>query len=186
MQKLPPESFVEDLLKVCSSLNQVQVPYMIIGGLAVALWATPRATVDLDFIISLQEEDFPKFKAALEATKLDFISIHLFKLKKIKIIRFSLCKQSHELIVVDLLLADNEFLKNAIQRRQSFPLLKERIYVVTPEDLILLKLMSLRPQDIVDIQNVILHQKKLDKLYLMSSAKKLKVVSELRKFLPSA
>ena len=76
MQKLPPESFIEDLLNVCSTLNQLQVPYMLIGGLAVALWAAPRATVDLDFIISLQEGDFPKFKSALEATKLDFISPH--------------------------------------------------------------------------------------------------------------
>ena len=185
MQKLPPESFIEDLLNVCSTLNQLQVPYMLIGGLAVALWAAPRATVDLDFIISLQEGDFPKFKSALEATKLDFISPHLFKLKKIKIVRFCLCKKEHELIMVDLILAENEFLKNAIQRRQSFPLLKETIYVVTPEDLILLKLMSLRPQDTVDIQNIILHQKKIDKLYLKTWAKKLKVVESLKKFLVS-
>ncbi|MBI3017728.1 MAG: nucleotidyl transferase AbiEii/AbiGii toxin family protein [Deltaproteobacteria bacterium] len=186
MQKLPPESFVEDLLNVCSTLNQLQVPYMLIGGLAVALWATPRATVDLDFVISLREEDFSKFKSALEATKLDFISPHLFKLKKITIVRFCLCKKAHELIMVDLILAENEFLKNAIQRRQSFPLLKENVYVVTPEDLILLKLLSLRPQDVVDIQNVILHQKKLDKGYLMMWAKKLKLVSHLKKFLSSS
>lgn len=183
MQKLPPESFVEDLLNVCSALNKTQCPYMIIGGLAVSLWATPRATVDLDFAILLQEEDFSEFKKKLEKTNLDFISLHFFKLKKIKIIRFSLRKHGHELLTVDLILADNEFLRNAIKRRQSFQLSDKTIFVTTPEDLILLKFMSNRPQDLADIQNIITQQKKIDTFYLTQWAKKLKLFSQLKKVL---
>lgn len=187
MNRFPHESFIEDLLNVCSSLNQIQVPYMLIGGLAVALWANPRATIDLDFIILLKEEDVNNFRTSLEDTKLKFIGLHFFKLKKIKIVRFSLCtKNIQGLITVDLLLADNPFLEDALKRRASFTLLDQKIFVTTPEDLILLKLMSFRPQDIADITNLITTQKNMNFKYLRAQAKKLKVTQELKKFLKTS
>jgi len=161
VKHLPPESFVDDLLTVCSALNQLEIPYMIIGGIAVALWANPRATIDLDFVIAL----------------------HFFELKKIKIIRFSLCKDTHDLLTIDLILAIDSFLKAALDRRVSFTLSNQKLYAITPEDLILLKLSSARPQDIVDVTNVIAAQKGLDLPYLTKWAKQLKLTSQLKKLL---
>ena len=156
---------------------------MVIGGIAVALWANPRATIDLDFAILLESDNIDEFKSKLEKTSLKFIALHLLKLKKINIIRFSLCKSKHELITVDLLLVSEKFLKNALDRRIALSLSSQKLYVATAEDLILLKLISHRPQDKVDISNIISSNSKLDFRYLKKWAKYLEREELLKNFL---
>ena len=36
------------LVEITTILDELRIPYMLIGGLAVSLWGEPRATLDVD------------------------------------------------------------------------------------------------------------------------------------------
>jgi len=53
----PKKSRLLDVLAaIIDSFKRVRVGYMIIGAWALAVWGRPRATMDLDFFVMLEEE----------------------------------------------------------------------------------------------------------------------------------
>lgn len=52
---------LELLRKVCKSLEQLEIPYMVSGSLAMNTYTVPRMTRDLDIVVNLQVGDFEKF-----------------------------------------------------------------------------------------------------------------------------
>ena len=48
-----------ELIDLCSLLNDEQIDFCLIGGLAVAILAKPRATEDIDLLILINEEKIP-------------------------------------------------------------------------------------------------------------------------------
>jgi hypothetical protein len=50
-------NFLKVIEDVCSALDTAGVRYALIGGFAMALRGVQRATVDLDFILMLQDLD---------------------------------------------------------------------------------------------------------------------------------
>lgn len=57
-------------------------------------------------------------------------------------------------IIVDFLLADSEFLRSALARKRQTPLRGEMISVVALEDLMLLKMLAGRLQDLADLEKI--------------------------------
>ncbi|MBN4050080.1 hypothetical protein JYT17_00500 [Nitrospira defluvii] len=53
------------LLRVVDSLEKQGVPYALVGGHAVALHGAVRGTIDLDFVIHLNERGFKSAEQAL-------------------------------------------------------------------------------------------------------------------------
>ncbi len=45
------------LIEVIVILEDLAIPYMLIGGLAVAQWGVPRATLDIDLTIWVEPEE---------------------------------------------------------------------------------------------------------------------------------
>jgi len=77
-------------------------------------------------------------------------------------------------ISADFLFADNEFARQALQRKERVSLADAAVNIATPEDLILLKLLSGREQDRLDAAKVLeIQAVRLDKKYLTSWAAKL-------------
>jgi|SRR3989338_3726020 len=54
-----------DLIKICKSLNEQGVKYLLIGGFAVILHGFIRGTKDIDFLVDSSEENIRKAKKAL-------------------------------------------------------------------------------------------------------------------------
>ncbi len=67
-------------------------------------------------------------------------------------------------------LAESDFQREVLQRRQQDPLGDWAAWMVTPEDLILLKLLAYRPEDQVDIADILFIQRALDEHYLQNGA----------------
>jgi hypothetical protein len=59
------------LLEVSAILDELRIPYMLIGGLAVAQWEEPRATLDIDVTIWVEPERLEK-----TVSDLVFVSRH--------------------------------------------------------------------------------------------------------------
>ena len=86
-------------------------------------------------------------------------------------------------IDVDLFLAESSFQQELLKRAKPEPIDDVMVRMVTPEDLILLKLLARRPRDLADIGDVLFIQGTLDETYLRPWATELGVLSELEKVL---
>jgi hypothetical protein len=53
---------IHDLLeRICSKLEQHDIPYMLSGSLAMLTYTTPRMTRDIDIVINIQSADLDNF-----------------------------------------------------------------------------------------------------------------------------
>ena len=157
---------------------------MVIGGIAVGIWAAPRATVDLDFIIGITEDRLSSFIQAASAAGLVVFDPKPMEFKRVKMLRMFLKGTDERLLMLDFILADDEYKQTSLKRTVLIPWEGEDIQVASPEDIILFKLLSGRGQDKVDVENIILAQKdSLDKNYLKCWAEKLSVTESLIPYL---
>jgi hypothetical protein len=56
---------LEDLARICESLNRSQARYLLIGGFAVIAHGGGRTTKDIDFLIDASPENVARVKTAL-------------------------------------------------------------------------------------------------------------------------
>jgi hypothetical protein len=61
----------ESLRKICEALNEHQVEYMLIGGVAVGFHGFPRSTADIDFWYNPTVSNFTKLILGLKSMGLD-------------------------------------------------------------------------------------------------------------------
>ncbi|OGW39589.1 MAG: hypothetical protein A2Y97_12000 [Nitrospirae bacterium RBG_13_39_12] len=149
---------IESLKELCSFLEDQGIEYMLIGGLAVGIWGEPRATVDIDFLVAIGLDDFDTLKHKLiKSSRFVFIHDKPMVFGKITFLRTTL--RSNTDISVDFLFADDEFKNRALQRKQTVKIKEFLINISSPEDLILLKLLSGREQDMLDAEKIIKIQK---------------------------
>ena len=169
---------VEDLKvllkKVCSELRKNKMKFCLAGGWAVSMIGTARTTMDIDILIVLDENIKKKVVSILE-NSFNLIQSHEkeMELNNITIWRNILSlKEKKEPYMLDLLKADNDYLKTVIERRIEIDYEGTVIPIISIEDLIIIKLASFRKQDQVDIENLIHSGTPIDWEYLESTIKK--------------
>jgi len=86
-------------------------------------------------------------------------------------------------VVVDLILAREPFLTAALARRQHRQLGEIGTYVVSAEDLVLMKLQAGKPQDLIDVREVAAAQP-LNMPYIRRWAARLRLKTRLSRALP--
>ena len=57
MQRNWKMDLLEELKKICEKLDQNNIEYALCGGLALAVYAKPRATLDIEYLKSISDED---------------------------------------------------------------------------------------------------------------------------------
>lgn len=66
---------LQHLKELCLFLDNTGIEYMLVGGLAVGIWGEPRATVDIDFLVSFDTDDFSVLSQKISDSKV-FTFIH--------------------------------------------------------------------------------------------------------------
>ena len=129
------------LCAIAKSLHQLRIPYIVTGGFAVAIWGRPRFTADIDIVIELMPED-----ASTLADKLLLLDKDCYVSKKS--INEALTRRGEFNFIhpptgmkVDFWIKKDEFDKLKIQRAISKTINKVKIKFISPEDLILSKLL---------------------------------------------
>ncbi len=149
---------IRSLKELCSFLEDQGIEYMLIGGLAVSIWGEPRATADIDFLVALGLDDFDILKHKLiESSRFVFMHDKPMVFGKITFLRATM--KSNTDISVVFLFADDEFKHRALQRKETVKVKDFSVNISTPEDLIILKLLSGRDQDRLDAEKIIKIQK---------------------------
>ena len=146
-------SLLDELKKLTQSLEADKIEYAICGGLAMAIHGFVRATVDIDLLI-LSESLDDAWKIAknlgydIEGLPLDFHE------DRVKIRRLSKVDNEHKsLLTIDFLLV-TDALKDVWANRQLIEWEEDKTWVVSREGLIVLKTISGRSQDLVDIERL--------------------------------
>ncbi|RKX76828.1 MAG: hypothetical protein DRP87_10865 [Spirochaetes bacterium] len=141
---------LEELKNLIAKLNEENIEYALCGGLAMAVYALPRATLDIDLLIdesSLERTTRAVYDLGftLKAEPMEFHGgkIHIHRLSKIE-------PGTGETLILDLLIVTPE-LKSVWNKRMEVEWEHGNISVVSPEGLILLKSFRNSGQDKDDI-----------------------------------
>ncbi len=145
--------------RLVSELDNNSIKYAITGGYAVALHGVVRATIDIDLILMLTKESFEKFALIMKKMGLvsrvpvnpsELIEFREDYILKRNLIAWSFVNFKDPSQVVDVLLTED--LKKIKTTRVTIGNLK--VNIVTVSELIRMKQISARPQDLIDIENL--------------------------------
>ena len=143
------EQLLADALRVLEGLG---IAHALIGGGARNAYAEPRATRDVDFVVEVDPEQLRALERALAhagfrpATRVGGDEA----VPDLVLYRDSAGRR------IDVLFAHTDFERSALERAIVKPAQRDRdARVVSPEDLIVYKILADRPQDRVDVIDVV-------------------------------
>lgn len=156
--------------KAIDLLNETNTPRLLVGGLAVGIVGEPRVTNDADFIIRIDRKKFKVFLAAAKKKGFKFNR----KVVQETFDTRGVFRLHHSRLHIDFIKLSIALEKSAFQRKRKVKIMGRQVFIPTPEDLILLKLMPGRGRDILDVENIFIrHEKSLDIKYLKEWAMKI-------------
>ena len=178
------EVLLKALKHVWVSLEPLQVPMAVMGGLALAAWRHVRATRDVDLLIAVSEEDLEPLLGTLTSAGLR--TKHqppLISVGSLQILQLLYEPPGAYMdLQVDLLLAQSEYHRQALARRVPTRLsaLNLDLYVLACEDLIVHKLLAGRLLDRADAAMLLrINRADLDLEYLVGCTTLLSLEAEL-------
>jgi hypothetical protein len=150
-------NLIESFLLLNRFFQKYKLRYCLIGGMAAGYWGEPRFTKDMDFtVVSPKQEDL---KELLKKEKFQFEEKGTGQLQVVRHGKLS--------FIADLIFSETDYQDWVIQRAVSVQMFGVTVPICSAEDLIILKLIANRRQDLLDIENVLKNQSgRLDKTYL--------------------
>ena len=177
---------MKELSKALKDFSQVFgdlcVEYAVMGGIAVRAHGIPRPTQDVDFTVAIERSRLPQFYEA--AGRLGYTVPEIYvsgwvdQVAGMPLVRVRRYVEGRG-VDVDVFLAESPFQRELLGRARIEQIDDFTVRVVTPEDLILLKLLARRPRDLADVGDVFFTQGRLDEAYLRRWAQELGVLTEL-------
>lgn len=154
----------EDALgSLARALDALSIPYMVIGGHANAVWGAPRSTVDIDVTLWLDESRISDLIEALAPCFFPRVADPAAFVRDTRVLPVA----TKSGLGADLIFGMLPFEDEAIRRARPIAIGGYEVRFCTPEDLILLKIVSDREQDLADIRGVVrLQGERLDLEYL--------------------
>ena len=156
------ESFLaQSLSTLITDFNRRSLQYALAGGWAYSALVEPRATTDIDILLLLEQPSRDQLQLLLSSL-FDSIIVHptAMVFRGVSIWRCVGILNNQE-VVIDLLLADSEYLRTALARRRKILFHTLSVPIVTVEDLILLKTLAGRLQDQADLEKIKIRQDEL-------------------------
>jgi hypothetical protein len=132
------------------ALEREGAPYVVVGALAVAVHGAPRATTDIDLLVSRESLDQVRDVARSVGFTLEALPIRFRDGMEMR--RLTKVREGDHL-TLDLLLVDATLLP-VWESRQRIATEAGTIWVASREALIQMKVVAGRPQDIFDVQRL--------------------------------
>ena len=150
---------VDFFQRITDALEEEKIPYMLSGSVAMSIYTVPRATRDIDFVIHLLPQYIDSFVSRIEegyycdkdAVKdaVENIGDHTM---------FNIIDYASSFKADFVILKDNEFRQEEFNRKVKIDYFGKPVYVVSPEDLLISKLIWIQgiqsAKQMEDIQNL--------------------------------
>ncbi|MHA2020264.1 MAG: DUF6036 family nucleotidyltransferase [Candidatus Thorarchaeota archaeon] len=179
------EEFPEILQKLCTYLNDNEIEYVIVGGVAVMYHGVPRTTVDIDIILQLEQEQISSFT--------DFLNSKGFSASIVDI-QTALNEKSHStsffkdsLLRLDIQGVNSDFDRMTLDRAILVDLFGTSIRIGSAEDTLVNKILFQGEQDLRDALGILKRNpEKLDFDYIRSTCDMLGISRLLGEFLENS
>ncbi|MBU4369641.1 nucleotidyltransferase [Patescibacteria group bacterium] len=167
-----PESLLCEVAKI---LQELKIPYVITGGFAVAIWGRPRFTADIDIIVELLDKNILSLaKRLLLLDEDSYLDITAIKNALVNRGEFNFI-HANTGMKVDFWIRNSEFDRLKIKRAVCKQIKHRKINFVSPEDLILSKLLWYKKnkseRELEDIKSI-LKFSKIDLKYIKKFSQK--------------
>jgi hypothetical protein len=160
---------VEVLKLVAQRLDEAGIQYMLTGSMAVAFYAIPRMTRDVDLVIDLAIDDADRLCALLVSSN---FYVNPDSVRD-AVARHATFNVIHERLVVKvdfMVRKDTDYRRTEFSRRRRLPFEGRSFFVVAPEDLIISKLDWARDShssmQLGDVRDLLASVPDLDRAYL--------------------
>lgn len=144
----------ENPLKVLNSLTREKIPFIIVGGAAIALHGIPRSTLDIDIVIPAETEAVNKLFSAAKKTGLisrdKYISVLINK-PNLLIGQWITFQDKDGLELVDVFFENKKEFNRLLKRAKRIRGKQLGFYIISLDDLEKMKKTSGRPIDFADI-----------------------------------
>lgn len=141
-------------------LQAGKVSGVVIGGLAASLLGRPRLTRDVDVLVLVDESHWAEFMTA--GAEHGFVPRRDDALTFARETRVLLLRHQESGIDVDVVFGGLPFEKEAVARSTWVELGGVRLPLPLPEDLIVMKAVAHRPQDLADIEAILAAHPKIN------------------------
>ncbi|MBI4067094.1 hypothetical protein HY407_01825 [Candidatus Gottesmanbacteria bacterium] len=168
------------LLRFAYLLEKYKISYLLTGSFAVAFYGYPRATHDIDFVIEAGEKDILLFDGMFSELDSSYI-VDKYQIRQAiaKSTAFNILHPQSS-IKTDFWLSPSGEFKRKFQRKREILVDRQKVSLISPEDLILNKLLWCKDikserhmRDCAGIWKV--QKGNLDINYIKDWAKKLRV-----------
>lgn len=174
---------LELIKEVATRLEQAGIGYMMTGSMAMAVYATPRMTRDIDIVIQVTHEDIEKIMRLFQN---DFYIDETSVRQAVDNRGMFNIIHNESVIKIDFIIRkDEEYRTQEFSRRRQIEIEGASVWVVAPEDLILSKLVWARQSDselqLGDVRLMLTEIIDIDDDYLEEWSEKLGVAELLGK-----
>lgn len=138
-------------LELAAAMNAARVRYALIGGLAAGFLSGPRATRDIDFVLQVPKVTLPSLLADLAKRGFGFDEVQTIR----EWTQHQMTVLSYRGIRVDWIGPVLPVYDHVLARATAEKWAGQPIWVASPEGLIVLKLLSYRTQDLLDVENLV-------------------------------
>lgn len=149
MPELP--SFERTLGRLATRLFGAEIPWMVVGGIAVLVHGVARLTRDIDVTVLLRPEQSLWLAEVLRPEFLPLVKEVEQFVSETRVLPL----RGEDGTPVDVIFAGLPFEEDAIVRARSERLGATTIRVCTPEDLIVMKILSSRTKDREDVVRIV-------------------------------
>lgn len=159
------------LSSIARTLARLKIPYLITGGIAVVVWGRPRFTADIDIVVELLPQKLSQLARALRKIDKDvYVDERAMRRALAAEGEFNFIHPASGLKVDFWILTQSAFDKERMKRRVRRRFAGSNIYISSPEDLILIKLLWYKEtnstRQLEDIESIVRIQKKLNWRYI--------------------
>lgn len=181
--------------KAAAACDRAGVDYAIIGGIAVNVYGMTRVTKDADFVLALGKDEGPRVDALLAELAAEGFRVNPEAVRRRFARGQNLLTTWLGLTRIDCLLRRPDvYWQSAIEHRRKVRYQGTDLWFASAEDLIGLKLVAGRPQDLLDVQRILAVQRAgLDRPRLRAivarfaaTAKRDELPAELERYLAEA
>ena len=159
---MPAANFADLFRALYGVLESLQVEYFAYGGVVVAVWGVPRETIDVDAVVCVADDGIGDLLSALERNGFTCPEEARSTFPIDGWLRADF-RRRH----ADLTLGRTPFDESALTRRRRVEIFGTKVWVASPEDLILYKLIAHRYKDLGDVEAILVRRRgQLDLAYL--------------------
>ena len=149
-------SLPEKVIAIHHALDVARVPHAIGGALALAYYAEPRTTIDVDVNVFVPTERWPQVRDALAPLGVDVSA------EEDALLRDGQVRLWWDRNPVDLFFSYDRFHDEMRRGARRVPFGEETLSILAPEHLAVCKAMFDRPKDWLDIEQILVATHPLD------------------------